>query len=69
MFKSKEDEMSGAYGTHRREFECLRGFGRKIRRKATARWEDNIKMDLKKWDRVVRPGLIYFKIGFNGGLL
>jgi hypothetical protein len=33
------------------------------------RWEDKIRMDLKKWDGVVRTGLGWLRIGTGGGLL
>jgi hypothetical protein len=33
------------------------------------RWEDNIKMDFKKWDGGAWTGLIWLRIGTGGGLL
>ncbi|KAJ4444178.1 hypothetical protein ANN_05968 [Periplaneta americana] len=32
------------------------------------RWEDNIKMDLRRWDMMIENGLILLRIGTNGGL-
>jgi hypothetical protein len=34
-----------------------------------SRWEDNIKMDLQKWEGVVETGWRWLKIGTNGGRL
>jgi hypothetical protein len=33
------------------------------------RWEDNIKLDLKKWDGGTWTGLIQLKMGTGSGLL
>jgi hypothetical protein len=32
-------------------------------------WEDNIKLDLQKWDGGAWTGLIWLRIGAGGGLL
>jgi hypothetical protein len=49
----KEGEMDTASSTHGRENDCIQGSDSKARRKETTRktrhrWEDNIKMDLRK---------------------
>jgi len=35
----------------------------------TYRWEDNIKMECRKWDGGAQPGLIWLRIGTSGRLL
>ncbi|KAJ4446527.1 hypothetical protein ANN_13223 [Periplaneta americana] len=32
-------------------------------------WEDNIKMDLRRWDMMIETGLILHRIGTDGGLM
>jgi hypothetical protein len=39
------------------------------RKRLRDRWDDNIKMDFKKWGRRVSTGLIWLRIGTSGGLL
>jgi hypothetical protein len=43
--------------------------GKKPLGKPRRRWMENIKMDLRKWDRVVWTGLIWLRIGTSGELL
>jgi hypothetical protein len=47
------------------------GWGRPEEKKPLGRshrrWENNIKMDLKKLDGVTYSGLIWFRIGTGGG--
>jgi hypothetical protein len=37
--------------------------------KLRRRWVGNIKMDIKRYDGAVWPGLIWLRIGTSGGLL
>jgi hypothetical protein len=37
--------------------------------RARCRWEDNIKLTFKKWDRVTWNGLMCFGMGTGGRLL
>jgi hypothetical protein len=60
--------------TNRGKDECIQDIGGKARRKrplgrSRHRWLDNIKIDLRGQDGVVRTGLICLRIGTNGGLL
>jgi hypothetical protein len=55
----KENEVGGAYGTHRKGEEVVQGFGGKARREETfgrprCRWEDGIRIDLRDigWEDV-----------------
>jgi hypothetical protein len=34
-----------------------------------SRWEDSVKMDLRKYEGMVWTGLIWLRIGTGGGLL
>jgi hypothetical protein len=43
--------------------------GKRPLEKPRGRWEYNIKMDLKKWDGVLRTGFISLRLGPGEGLL
>jgi hypothetical protein len=43
--------------------------GKRPLRRPRRRWVDNIKMDLREIGWVVCPGLIWLRIGTNGGFL
>ena len=53
---------------------CIQGLVGKIKRKrphgkTSRRWEDNIKMDLQKWDVGALTGSSWLRIGTGGGHL
>jgi hypothetical protein len=43
--------------------------GKKALGRPLLRWQDNIKMDLRKWDRTSWTGSIWLRIGTVGGHL
>jgi hypothetical protein len=60
--------------SHGRREKIVQGFGGKVRRKETTRkkrprWEDGIRMDLRKIDLGVWIGFDWLRIGTGGGLL
>jgi hypothetical protein len=57
-------EGRGAYRVLVRKPESKRPLGR-----SKCRWEDNIKMDCRKWDGGAQPGLIWLRTGTSGRLL
>jgi hypothetical protein len=57
-------EVSGAYRDLVGKTEGERSLGRPMRR-----WEDNIKIDFKKWDVGVWIGSSWLRIGRGGGHL
>jgi len=42
--------------------------GKRLLGRPRLRWEDNIKLDLRRWNRDMN-GLIWLRIGTGGGLL
>jgi hypothetical protein len=44
----KEDEMDRAYNTHGRGEKCLQPEGKRSHGRIRRRWENNIRMDLKR---------------------
>jgi hypothetical protein len=61
---STNGEKRNAYRILMGKPEGMRPLGRPRRR-----WEDNIKMDLGRYDGVVWTGLIWLRIGTSGELL
>jgi hypothetical protein len=70
MEKNKIGEARSTYGEKRGAYRILVGRleVRRPRGRPRRRWEDNIKMDLQKWDGA-RTGLSCLRIWTGGGLL
>jgi len=60
-----------AYGERRGVYRALVGKpeGKRPLVRPRRRWEDNIKMDLQKWDEGAWTGSSWLMIGTGGGLL
>ena len=70
--KIGKNEMGGAcsaYGGEERRIQSFGGIseGRRPLGRPRRRWEDNIKMDLRKWDVGVWTGCSWFMIRTSGG--
>ena len=61
---ARMEEGRGGHKVLVRKPEGKRPFGRRRRG-----WEDNIKMDLRKWEGVVGTGWSWLRIGTGGGRL
>ena len=61
----------GAYGEGKVVHRVLIGKpeGKRPLGRPRRRWEDNIKMDLGKWKRVIGTGWSWLRIGTGGGRL
>jgi hypothetical protein len=71
----EKNEMGEQYGTYRGQEKCIQGLlrrpkGKKPLGRASLRWEDSIKMELKEvgWGGEVWTVLICVRIGTGGGL-
>jgi hypothetical protein len=66
--------MGRARSTYEGEEGCIQGFGgetlgKRPLERPRPRWEDNIKMDLRKWDVEAWTGWVRRRIGTEGGHL